>query len=78
MPITDALRLAAGPVSNRWLIGGVLVQAVAQLALTYLPAMNRLFQTAPIGIYAWLLILVLALLASAVVAADKRFGRRLD
>ncbi|MFI7576344.1 HAD-IC family P-type ATPase [Micromonospora sp. NPDC049497] len=63
-----------GLFTNRWLIGGVLVQAVGQLALTYLPVMNALFRTAPISAGAWLRILGIALLATAVVALDKRFG----
>lgn len=64
-----------GPFSNRWVILGVLVQAAAQLAITYTPAMNELFHTAPIGAEAWLRILGIALLASLVVAVDKRFRR---
>ncbi|MCL7460858.1 HAD-IC family P-type ATPase [Micromonospora sp. MSM11] len=64
-----------GLFSNRWLIVGVLVQALGQLALTYLPVMNDLFRTAPIDGQAWLRILGIAVVASAVVALDKRFGR---
>ena len=63
-----------GLFGNRWLIGGVLVQALGQLALTYLPVMNTLFRTAPISLGAWLRILGLALAVTAVVALDKRFG----
>ncbi|PNI09718.1 carbonate dehydratase [Arthrobacter sp. AFG7.2] len=64
-----------GFFSNRWVILGVLVQATGQLAITYLPLMNELFHTAPIGAETWLRILGIALLASLVVAADKRFRR---
>jgi cation-transporting ATPase F len=64
------------PLSNRWILGGVAVQVTGQLAITYLPAMTHLFQTAPITPAAWLRILGLALAASAVVALDKRFTRR--
>ena len=38
-----------GLFSNRWIILGVTVQAIGQLAITYLPAMNTVFGTAPIG-----------------------------
>ncbi|MEQ6903651.1 HAD-IC family P-type ATPase [Nocardioides sp. YIM 152588] len=62
----------AGAFSNRWLLVGVTVQAVGQLALTYLPAMNALFHTAPIGWESWLRILLVAALTSVVVALDKR------
>ena len=61
-----------GLFSNRWILGGVATQAAGQLAITYLPAMNTLFRTAPIAAGAWLRILALALLASLVVAIDKR------
>jgi cation-transporting ATPase F len=61
-----------GLVSNRWILGGVAVQAAGQIALTYLPAMNELFDTAPIPAEAWLRILAVALVASVVVAVDKR------
>ncbi|MEV1053415.1 HAD-IC family P-type ATPase [Streptomyces sp. NPDC049887] len=61
-----------GLFGNRWIIGGVLVQAAGQLALTYLPAMNHLFHTAPINGQAWLRILGIAALTALVVATDKR------
>ncbi|MFP8963094.1 HAD-IC family P-type ATPase [Streptomyces nanhaiensis] len=68
---------SAGVFGNRWILGGVLAQTAGQLAITYLPAMNRLFHTAPIGGTAWLRILGIALLASLVVAVDKRLRRQL-
>ena len=61
-----------GFLSNRWLLGGVAIQALAQLAITYLPVMNELFRTAPVPPEAWLRILAVALLTSLVVAVDKR------
>ena len=51
------------------------LQAVGQIALTYLPAMNRVFHTAPLGWDAWLRILAIGLAASLVVAAEKRLRR---
>ncbi|WP_435060502.1 cation-transporting P-type ATPase [Streptomyces sp. bgisy060] len=66
-----------GLLSNRWIIGGILAQTAGQLALTYLPAMNHLFHTAPISGAAWLRILALAALASLVVAIDKRLRHHL-
>ena len=65
-----------GIFSNRWILGGVAIQAAGQLAITYLPAMNTLFRTAPIPGEAWLRILAVALLASMVVAIDKRLRRK--
>ncbi|WP_007023694.1 HAD-IC family P-type ATPase [Saccharomonospora iraqiensis] len=61
-----------GPLSNRWILAGVTVQALAQLALTYLPALNAVFDTAPLGVDVWLRILVIAVLTSLAVAAHKR------
>ena len=64
-----------GFFTNRWLLVGVTAQAVGQLAITYLPFMNQLFSTAPIPPEAWLRILGVALLASLVVAVDKKLRR---
>ncbi len=65
-----------GLFTNRWLLVGVTVQILAQAAFTYLPAMNALFQTAPIGGETWLRILLVAAAATAVVSVDKRRLRR--
>ena len=67
----------AGVFSNRWILVGITIQMAGQLAITYLPAMTHLFQTAPITPAAWLRILGLALAASLVVAIDKRLTRKL-
>ncbi|MEV7229075.1 HAD-IC family P-type ATPase [Polymorphospora sp. NPDC051019] len=66
-----------GFFSNRWILVGVAVQALGQLAITYVPAMNIVFGTAPVGVDVWLRILVMGVAASAVVAVDKRFRKRL-
>lgn len=49
-----------GLFSNPWIWRGVGAMIVLQLLLTYLPAMNRLFHTAPIDGTAWVLILTVA------------------
>ena len=68
-----------GFFSNRWIILGVSAQALAQLAITYLPVMNTLFGTAPIGMPVWLRVLAIALLVTVVVGIDKWLRRpRLD
>jgi cation-transporting ATPase F len=61
-----------GFFTNRWLLVGVSLQVLGQVAITYLPVMNRVFQTAPIGWEAWLRILLVAAAASLVVGLDKR------
>lgn len=66
-----------GIFSNRWLIVGVAVQAAAQAAFTYLPAMNTVFQTAPISAGAWLRIFAIATGISLIVGVEKWLrGRR--
>jgi cation-transporting P-type ATPase F len=60
-----------GLLSNRWLIGGVALQALAQMAFTYSPAMNAVFRTAPLDAAAWLRILAIAAGISVVVGLDK-------
>ncbi len=61
--------------SNHWIVGGVAVQVAGQAAITYLPVMNDLFGTAPIGAASWLRILALSCGLAAVLAADKRIRR---
>jgi len=60
-----------GFFSNRWLILGVVVQALAQIAITYLPAMNTVFQTVPLGLDGWLRIVAIAAGISVVVGLEK-------
>ncbi|WP_370647060.1 HAD-IC family P-type ATPase [Mycobacterium sp. IDR2000157661] len=60
-----------GLFTNRWLIVGVAVQAIAQLAITYVPAMNTVFETAPLDIGTWLRIFAVAALTSLAVALEK-------
>ena len=60
-----------GIFTNRWLIVGVAAQAFLQLAITYLPVMNTVFQTAPLDPGAWLRIFGIALVVSMAVGAEK-------
>ncbi|WP_204079513.1 cation-transporting P-type ATPase [Mycobacterium riyadhense] len=64
-----------GVLSNGWIILGVTAQAVAQLAITYLPDMNAVFGTAPIGFGVWLRIFAIAVAASVVVGIEKWLRR---
>jgi cation-transporting ATPase F len=64
-----------GLFTNRWIVVGVTLQTVGQLAITYLPAMNTVFGTAPIGAEVWLRIFAVAMVTSLVVAVDKRLRR---
>nr|WP_203416571.1 HAD-IC family P-type ATPase [Jiangella ureilytica] len=71
-PTRSAWRI--GLFTNPWILVGVTVQALAQLALTYVPAMNAVFGTEPVGVDTWLRILVIAALAAAVVGLHKWAG----
>jgi magnesium-transporting ATPase (P-type) len=63
--------------SNRWVWAGAAAMLLAQLAFTYLPTLNALFQTAPIGGLAWLWIAAVAGAAGVVVEAAKWLRLRL-
>ena len=70
----SALRI--GLFTNPAIWYGVATMAVLQLALTYVPLMNRLFATAPIGGQAWLEIFAVGLASLLVVGVEKRFLNR--
>jgi Ca2+-transporting ATPase len=42
-----------GFFSNLWVLGGVIAMFLLQVAYTHLPMMNRLFQSAPVGLAVW-------------------------
>jgi Ca2+-transporting ATPase len=66
-----------GPLSNPWLVVGIVSVIALQIAFTYLPFMNRVFQTAPIDLMAWGSILAFGLLVYAVVELEKGLRRRM-
>lgn len=66
-----------GIMSNPWVVAGALLMLVLQLAFTYVPVMNRLFGSAPIGVGAWLNILAVSVVAYGVVELEKRWRRRM-
>lgn len=66
-----------GLFSNRWILVGVTLQAVGQLAITYLPVMNAVFNTAALDVGVWLRIFAIGAAAAVVVAVDKRLRKRL-
>jgi Ca2+-transporting ATPase len=67
---------AVGFFSNLFVHGGIALAIAAQLAFTYLPAMNALFHTAPISAASWLRIVLVGLTAGLIVGFEKwvRFG----
>jgi magnesium-transporting ATPase (P-type) len=62
--------------SNRWLIGGVSVMILLQLGYTYLPFMNIAFQSAPLGLAQWALILGASWVIWAAVGFEKWLRRK--
>ncbi len=67
--------LKIGLFSNPWAIGGTALMMALQLAYTYLPMMNRFFQSAPIDLYAWLRIFAVGIAAYIIVGIEKWIRR---
>ncbi|MBA3973575.1 MAG: carbonate dehydratase [Candidatus Solibacter sp.] len=67
---------ALGVFSNRWLLGGVSVMILLQLGYTYLPFMNTAFQSAPISLDQWGLILGASWVIWTAVGFEKWLRRR--
>lgn len=65
-----------GVAGNRWVVVGIALQALAQLGLTYLPVMNTVFHTAPLGVEVWTRVVAVALVIGVVVAGDNAVRRR--
>ncbi|WP_300341015.1 cation-transporting P-type ATPase [Accumulibacter sp.] len=64
--------LHVGLFANPAVWYGVVMMAVLQALLTYLPLLNRLFATAPIGVRQWLEIFAVGVLAYLIVGIEKR------
>ncbi|MBL8429272.1 MAG: cation-transporting P-type ATPase [Dechloromonas sp.] len=65
-----------GLFSNPWIWAGIATMLTLQILLTYLPMMNQLFQTAPIGLEEWATIVSFAVFSSAVVALEQGMARK--
>lgn len=65
-----------GLFSNRWIVLGVGTMVLLQLLFTYLPTMNRFFDSSPIRWVAWGWILVAGIATYGVVEAEKWSRRR--
>lgn len=70
----ERVRPRTGP--NRWLLVGIGLTIALQLALTYVPFMNDLFHTAPLGWQPWLAVLALSAVSYVLVELDKWRRRR--
>jgi cation-transporting ATPase F len=65
-----------GFFSNMWVFGGVAAMLLVQIVYTYLPAMNTLFQSAPIGLISWARIGATGVITFLIVETEKRFWTR--
>jgi Ca2+-transporting ATPase len=66
-----------GFFSNPSLFGGAVVMLIFQMMFTYLPAMNFMFHSAPIGFGAWGRIVVVAIIISFTVGVEKWFRKKI-
>ena len=68
--------LRLGVLRNRWLLGGLALSVALQLAVVYVPALNALFHTVPIGAGTLLALLAAASTVLWLEEARKVFARR--
>ncbi len=61
-----------GILSNIWVLGGVLAMLTLQILYTYLPIMNRLFQSTAIGSDSWVRIMAAGIATYLVVESEKK------
>jgi Ca2+-transporting ATPase len=70
--------LSVGLFSNLWIWGGIAAMTVLQLAFTYVPVMNSLFHSAPIGVGSWLRVFGVGIVIYTVVGFEKWLVSHLD
>ena len=63
-----------GRPPNRWLLVGVTAQVLAQSAFTYLPVMNDLFATSPMGLLAWVRLLAVTAVVAVLLSVLRWTG----
>ncbi len=67
---------ALGVFSNGWLIFGVSVMTLLQLLFTYAPFMNTIFESAPLGVAHWVMILAASTVIYTAVELEKYIKRK--
>jgi cation-transporting ATPase F len=65
-----------GLLSNKRLLGSVIIMIVLQVIFTHAGFMNRIFGTAPLGLGAWLYIITISFIIFLVVEFIKWYDRR--
>ncbi|MEA1982301.1 MAG: HAD-IC family P-type ATPase [Campylobacterota bacterium] len=67
-----------GFFTNKVLLFGVLGMTLLQIVFTYIPFMNKVFKTSPLGVYEWSLILLSSLSIYILVELEKSFRRKFN
>ena len=67
-----------GVFSNPWIWAGIAAMTAVQLLFTYLPVMNQLFHTAPIGIIDWMYILAVGVIIYFIIGSEKTMRRHFE
>ena len=65
-----------GLFSNMWVFAGVSGMLLLQIVYTYLPLMNRLFQSTAIGVDSWIRITLAGVVAYLIVELEKKMRAR--
>ena len=65
-----------GIFSNRWVLLGSGAMIILQLLYTYMPAMNKVFHSAPISGRDWLMIIAVAIAVYVIIELEKTLQRR--
>ena len=65
-----------GVFSNRWLFVGLGIIILLQLGFTYLPGMNQILSSAPIGLEAWGRILIVPIIGYVLIELEKWLRRQ--
>jgi len=68
--------LKVGFTKNRFLLIAVASSILLQLAVIYVPFLQAMFETAPLGVYDWALVILLSATVILTVEASKRIGVR--
>ena len=68
--------LTLGLFTNLWVFGGISIMLLIQLFYTYVPFMNRLFQSSPISIQSWMYILLTGCITFLIVEVEKKLHSR--
>ena len=61
-----------GVFTNMWVFGGASAMLLLQIIYTYLPLMNRLFHSAPIGADSWARIVLAGVATYLIVEVEKK------